>query len=138
MFLSRNKKIMYTPVKPSFTIYKWGLSWSKLYRYVFVLLGLCQVKSFFEYVHSSDSSHACAKSHPGIRFPLMHSIMSNDSFSDSQGPIRLRGCAGCLGLQCPHMLKDTFSNGAAHLITESIPNGAIQYFFVISLFCKLN
>ena len=24
MFLSRNKKIMYTPVNPSFTIWKWG------------------------------------------------------------------------------------------------------------------
>ena len=28
---------MYTPVNPSFTIYKWGLSGSKLYRYVFVM-----------------------------------------------------------------------------------------------------
>ena len=31
MFLSRNKKkIMYTPVNRSFTIYKWGLRGSKL------------------------------------------------------------------------------------------------------------
>ena len=39
MFLNRNKKnnvrkIMYTPVNPSFTILKWGLRGSKLYRYV--------------------------------------------------------------------------------------------------------
>ena len=39
MFLSRNKKkIMYTLVNPSFNIYKWGLSVSKLYRYVFVMI----------------------------------------------------------------------------------------------------
>ena len=28
---------MYTPVNPSFTIYKWGLSGSILYRHVFVM-----------------------------------------------------------------------------------------------------
>ena len=38
IFLSRNKKIMYTPVNPSLTIQKWGLRGSKLYRYVFVML----------------------------------------------------------------------------------------------------
>ena len=37
MFLSRNKKIMYTPVNPSFTVQKWGLRGSKLYRHVFVI-----------------------------------------------------------------------------------------------------
>ena len=37
MFSSTNKKkIMYTPVNPSFTMYKWGLSDSKLNRHVFV------------------------------------------------------------------------------------------------------
>ena len=30
-------KIMYTPVNPSFTIYKWSLRGTKLYRYVFVM-----------------------------------------------------------------------------------------------------
>ena len=30
---------MYTPVNPSFTIYKWGLRVSKLYRYVLVMEG---------------------------------------------------------------------------------------------------
>ena len=29
---------MYTPVNPSFTIYKWGLKGSKLYRYVFLMV----------------------------------------------------------------------------------------------------
>ena len=37
MFLSRNKKIIYTPVNPSFTILKWGLRESTLYRHVFVI-----------------------------------------------------------------------------------------------------
>ena len=38
MVLSKNKKkIMYTPANPSFTIKKWGLRGSKLYRHVFVM-----------------------------------------------------------------------------------------------------
>ena len=37
MFLSRNKKINVYPLNPSFTILKWGLRGSKLYRYVFVM-----------------------------------------------------------------------------------------------------
>ena len=31
------RNIIYTPVNPSFTIYKWDLSGSKLYRHVFVM-----------------------------------------------------------------------------------------------------
>ena len=37
MFYSKIRKIMYTPVNPSFTIFKWGLRGSKLYRRVFVM-----------------------------------------------------------------------------------------------------
>ena len=37
MFLSKIRKIMYTPVNPSFTIQKWGLRGSKLYSHVFVM-----------------------------------------------------------------------------------------------------
>ena len=37
MFLIRNKKNNVTPVNPSFTIQKWGLTGSKLYTYVFVM-----------------------------------------------------------------------------------------------------
>ena len=37
MFLAEIRKIMHTPVNPSFTILKWGLRESKLYRYVFVM-----------------------------------------------------------------------------------------------------
>ena len=32
------RKIMYTPVNPNFTIQKWSLRGSKLYRYVFVMI----------------------------------------------------------------------------------------------------
>ena len=37
MFLGRNKKKLYTPVNPSFTILNWGIRGSKLYRHVFVM-----------------------------------------------------------------------------------------------------
>ena len=37
MFRAEIRKIMYTPVNPSFTILKWGLMGSKLYRHVFVM-----------------------------------------------------------------------------------------------------
>ena len=36
-FWAEIRKIMYTPVNPSFTIQKWGLRRSKLYRHVFVM-----------------------------------------------------------------------------------------------------
>ena len=37
---------MYTPVNPSFTIQKWGLKGSKLYRRVFVMPSKCSVHLF--------------------------------------------------------------------------------------------
>ena len=37
MFWAEIRKLMYTPVNPSFTIEKWGLRGSKLYRHVFVM-----------------------------------------------------------------------------------------------------
>ena len=39
-FLAEIRKIMYTPVNPSFTIQKWGLRRSKLYKHVFVMFGI--------------------------------------------------------------------------------------------------
>ena len=38
MFWAEIRKIIYTPVNPSFTIYKWGLRGSKLYSHVFVMV----------------------------------------------------------------------------------------------------
>ena len=43
-FWAEIRKIMYTPVNPSFTIQKWGFRGSKLYRRVFVM------KSFLPYI----------------------------------------------------------------------------------------
>ena len=37
MFLCKIRKIISTPVNPSFIIQKWGLRGSKLYRHVFVM-----------------------------------------------------------------------------------------------------
>ena len=37
IFQAKIRKIMYTPVNPSFTIKKWGLRESKLYRHVFIM-----------------------------------------------------------------------------------------------------
>ena len=37
MFWSKNKKIMYTPVNPSFTIYKWEVRGSSFHGHVFVM-----------------------------------------------------------------------------------------------------
>ena len=37
IFLAEIRKIVYTPVNPSFTIQKWGLRGSKLYKHVFVM-----------------------------------------------------------------------------------------------------
>ena len=34
----------------------------------------------------SDTTHACAKFDPGICFPLLHSIVSNDSVSGQRRP----------------------------------------------------
>ena len=38
-FWAEIQKIMYTSANPSFTIWKWGLRGSKLYRHVFVMQG---------------------------------------------------------------------------------------------------
>ena len=38
MFQSKNKKIMDTPVNPSFTIYKWGVRGSSLHGHVFMMI----------------------------------------------------------------------------------------------------
>ena len=64
----------------------------------------------------SDSPYACTKYHPGLCFPLMHFVMSNDyargqrrSWSD---------CADAqadLGLHCPNMPEKKFLHGAAHI-----------------------
>ena len=60
MFWAEIRKIMYTPVNPSFTIKKWGLRGSKLYRYVFVmtwtartLIRLRTCSGWFEFIRKT-------------------------------------------------------------------------------------
>ena len=56
MFLSRNKEIIYTPVKPSFTIQKWGLRGSKLYRRVFVMQRKVNCNTFCTHKHMNRNT----------------------------------------------------------------------------------
>ena len=65
----------------------------------------------------SDSARARAKSHRGIFFPLIHTMMTNDFVSGQRRPWSdYANAQAHLGLRCPHMLKDTFSHGTAYLI----------------------
>ena len=50
-FEQKYAKIMYAPVSSSFTMKKWGLRGSKLYKYVFVII----------YAHSGKYSEDCAR-----------------------------------------------------------------------------
>ena len=53
----------------------------------------------------SSSFRACAKSQPGISYPLIHSIMSSNSVSGRRRPLSDRENAQAdLGLRCPQML----------------------------------
>ena len=65
----------------------------------------------------SNIPHACAKCHLGVISLLIHAIVYINSVS---GRRRLwSDCADAqadLGLRCPHMPKDTFLHGAAHLM----------------------
>ena len=63
-----------------------------------------------------SSSCPCAKYHPGLRSPFIHSVVSNYSVSGQWRP--WSDCADAqsdLGLRCPHVPEDTFSYGAAQL-----------------------
>ena len=51
MLFSKIRKIMYTPVNPSFTIKKWGWRGSNLYRHVFVMWLFCGGFSDKQYLY---------------------------------------------------------------------------------------
>ena len=58
MFRAEIRKIMYTPINPSFTILKWGLRGSKLYRLVFLMTFLNFVFPFINsYVVTSQYTY---------------------------------------------------------------------------------
>ena len=63
------------------------------------------------------SSCACAKYHPGLCSPFIHSVLSKEYVSEQWRP--WSDCAFAqsdLGLRSPHMPEDKFSQGAANLI----------------------
>ena len=75
---------------------------------------MCKIRTF-------RSSCTCAKSHPGLCLPLIHSIVFNNSVSGQRRP--WSDCADAqadLGLRWPHMPEDMFSHGAAHMRTVNI------------------
>ena len=54
MFKSKNKKLMYTPVNPSFTILKWGVRGSSFHRHVIMMIEICLAQYlYFESFHWS-------------------------------------------------------------------------------------
>ena len=60
MFLIRNKKIRYTPVNSNFTIYKWGLRGSKLYRRGFVMDALSVEMPHTNSDGPNERAHPCS------------------------------------------------------------------------------
>ena len=90
-------------------------------------------------MRSFRSSYACAKFHPDLCSPFVHSVVSNDSVIGHRRP-----CSDCvnalayLGLRCPHMPEDTFSLGAAQMgclqllciarvMTVAVTNDPVRY-----------
>ena len=65
---------MYTPVKPSFTIKKWGLRGSKLYRHVFAIkILICHLLTFkCSAVRADNIRMLIDKSNPSDRFVRMN------------------------------------------------------------------
>ena len=56
------------------------------------------------------SSCACARSHPSLCSPLIHSIVSNESASDSEGPEQTGASAqSVLGRHCPRSQRHIFA-----------------------------
>ena len=86
MFLSRNKKIMYTAVNPSFTIQNWGLRGSKLYMHVFMMYIFCSGDVFFVEDKIKNLgllgkcvivyAHGCRQS-SGLSLPRKHFMKGN-------------------------------------------------------------
>ena len=62
------------------------------------------------------SSYSCAMFHPGLCCPLIRFVVYNDSVNGQCAV--WSDCADAqfdLGLRCPHMPKDKFSQGPAHI-----------------------
>ena len=77
-------------------------------------MGSAKQKGIFEQAQNAqntDLSRACAKSHPGICSPAIHSVVSSESVGGQRIP--RSDCADAqadLGLRSPHLLEDIFSH----------------------------
>ena len=78
---------------------------------------------------------ACAKYHPSLCSPFIHSLVNKDSVSGQGRP--WSACANMqadLGLRCLYMPEDMFSHGAAQLIHNigKVP-GPMSYLYGLAL-----
>ena len=64
----------------------------------------------------SSSFRACAKSHPGICSPLIHSIVSNDSVIEQRGPGQTTQMRRLILIFAVRICPDRFSHGATHIL----------------------
>ena len=66
---------------------------------------------------------------------MIHSIESNDSVSGQRRPRSdCMDAQSDLGFHCPHMLEDTFSHGAAHILVKDKMIFLTQTRFLYNLF----
>ena len=77
--------------------------------------GLCQAKKYFEHVQNV-LTHTILH----VRQSLIKAFCSQLKhpkilFADSEGPDHCADAQPDLGLPCPHMPKDTFLHGVAHI-----------------------
>ena len=85
----------------------------------------------------------CAKctdsDHPGLCSPFVHSVESSDSVSGQGRP--WSDCAEAqsdLGIHCPHMPKDIFSHGVAHIRINYFDTFFFLFFFFYLGFTALS
>ena len=79
----------------------------------------------------------CRKYHPGLCSSFIHTVVSNDSDSGQWRP--WSDCADAqadLGLRCPHMPKDTFSQGASLMTCVRPKNYLIYTCMQIAYTCR--
>ena len=118
MFWADIRKIMFTPVNPTFAIKKWGLRGSNLYRYVFVMF---VTLLFFLWCLWMAALRYGA---PGyLRFYLSITIWSRNTRKPQIGPCQAR-------LQTLIVMAPTFGN-----INEV--NHDIKHQTVLIFFCGL-
>ena len=68
----------------------------------------------------SDSPRACAKTHPGICFPLIHSVVSNDSVSGQQDPDQTAQMSRLIWAFAVRICQKTRFRMARHILIQSL------------------